>query len=227
MIRRPPRSTLFPYTTLFRSPTGLRVPPHARGALAGLEVAESGDLRLRTLLQFSRDDALVVEQGVDRASGVGLRHLGAHGQGRGQLSFVHAISLWRTRAGESLDVSPLFSGGAPEKPGIPAQYGGMPRKSARYRPFLDPSPRRNYPSTPLPAASRKPQARRARPGNRVQPYALRLTSYDLRSGVADVSRDAAGLDRSHFRRDVCGEERRTDPPRAAGRRSEERRVGKE
>src|SRR5688572_32334874 len=26
MIRRPPRSTLFPYTTLFRSPRGLRSP---------------------------------------------------------------------------------------------------------------------------------------------------------------------------------------------------------
>src|SRR3712207_6908969 len=26
MIRRPPRSTLFPYTTLFRSETGLRLP---------------------------------------------------------------------------------------------------------------------------------------------------------------------------------------------------------
>src|SRR3989441_7766394 len=116
MIRRPPRSTLFPYTTLFRSPTGLRVAAHARGAFAGLEVAESGDLYLRALLQFTRDDALVVEQRVNRASGVGLRHLGAHGQGRGQLSFVHAISLWRTRAGESLDVSPLFSGGRPKSP---------------------------------------------------------------------------------------------------------------
>src|SRR3712207_7944687 len=29
MIRRPPRSTLFPYTTLFRSPSGVRlVPPY-------------------------------------------------------------------------------------------------------------------------------------------------------------------------------------------------------
>src|SRR3712207_7588166 len=28
MIRRPPRSTLFPYTTLFRSPAGLREPGH-------------------------------------------------------------------------------------------------------------------------------------------------------------------------------------------------------
>src|SRR2546430_10399884 len=30
MIRRPPRSTLFPYTTLFRSPRQLRVPSRAR-----------------------------------------------------------------------------------------------------------------------------------------------------------------------------------------------------
>src|SRR2546430_10107669 len=28
MIRRPPRSTLFPYTTLFRSTFGLTLPPH-------------------------------------------------------------------------------------------------------------------------------------------------------------------------------------------------------
>src|SRR2546430_9799172 len=30
MIRRPPRSTLFPYTTLFRSPSALRVPATQR-----------------------------------------------------------------------------------------------------------------------------------------------------------------------------------------------------
>src|SRR3989449_11622970 len=36
MIRRPPRSTLFPYTTLFRSRAGTRARPHAapRGAYA-------------------------------------------------------------------------------------------------------------------------------------------------------------------------------------------------
>src|SRR2546426_8585526 len=34
MIRRPPRSTLFPYTTLFRSPVRLRLP--ARSAKASL-----------------------------------------------------------------------------------------------------------------------------------------------------------------------------------------------
>src|SRR5256885_7269664 len=40
MIRRPPRSTLFPYTTLFRSAfTGLGAPywkPDARGTITGL-----------------------------------------------------------------------------------------------------------------------------------------------------------------------------------------------
>src|SRR3712207_7928579 len=41
MIRRPPRSTLFPYTTLFRSP-GLLRDPDARLLLAGL--AELGRL---------------------------------------------------------------------------------------------------------------------------------------------------------------------------------------
>src|SRR3712207_7245490 len=39
MIRRPPRSTLFPYTTLFRSDFG-RVLPRARGEGALLERAQ-------------------------------------------------------------------------------------------------------------------------------------------------------------------------------------------
>src|SRR2546430_12544520 len=40
MIRRPPRSTLFPYTTLFRSPNGTRL----SRALAGLDFMVSIDL---------------------------------------------------------------------------------------------------------------------------------------------------------------------------------------
>src|SRR2546421_4923004 len=35
MIRRPPRSTLFPYTTLFRSYLQHRVPRHQRGSGGG------------------------------------------------------------------------------------------------------------------------------------------------------------------------------------------------
>src|SRR2546430_12213744 len=37
MIRRPPRSTLFPYTTLFRSRAGGEVPEHAGGRNRGGE----------------------------------------------------------------------------------------------------------------------------------------------------------------------------------------------
>src|SRR3712207_7048032 len=39
MIRRPPRSTLFPYTTLFRSPAGRGL---AGGAAAGVAAAPAG-----------------------------------------------------------------------------------------------------------------------------------------------------------------------------------------
>src|SRR5437764_4685164 len=44
MIRRPPRSTLFPYTTLFRSGGGDRRPPRCPVG-HGASVAEAGDLR--------------------------------------------------------------------------------------------------------------------------------------------------------------------------------------
>src|SRR3712207_8444759 len=37
MIRRPPRSTLFPYTTLFRSPREVRAP------LVGVDVVDEGE----------------------------------------------------------------------------------------------------------------------------------------------------------------------------------------
>src|SRR3712207_8547721 len=63
MIRRPPRSTLFPYTTLFRSDG------RVRGALqVALDVARAGD---------SDEDALVLVGGhpqPDVAIGVGVEH---------------------------------------------------------------------------------------------------------------------------------------------------------
>src|SRR3712207_8667368 len=46
MIRRPPRSTLFPYTTLFRSRVGSPSPP------LRLEVAEAGETGLSYRLSF-------------------------------------------------------------------------------------------------------------------------------------------------------------------------------
>src|SRR5690242_20968769 len=43
MIPRPPRSTLFPYTTLFRSRPGARVPVYRRSATQLRTVAGTGD----------------------------------------------------------------------------------------------------------------------------------------------------------------------------------------
>src|SRR6266542_3600185 len=43
MIRRPPRSTLFPYTTLFRSPLGGRRRPGHHASGHGLDARRSGD----------------------------------------------------------------------------------------------------------------------------------------------------------------------------------------
>src|SRR5256884_9377834 len=54
MIRRPPRSTLFPYTTLFRSPAG-----HRAGADAVRRVVESAPglgIGVLTLFAFSADN---------------------------------------------------------------------------------------------------------------------------------------------------------------------------
>src|SRR3712207_7610764 len=42
MMRRPPRSTLFPYTTLFRSPRGgSHAPPHLRGSMTATRGEET------------------------------------------------------------------------------------------------------------------------------------------------------------------------------------------
>src|SRR3712207_9417662 len=45
MIRRPPRSTLFPYTTLFRSPEAGVELEHARELLVGALLVETGESR--------------------------------------------------------------------------------------------------------------------------------------------------------------------------------------
>src|SRR2546426_7570788 len=47
MIRRPPRSTLFPYTTLFRSLGGLALePPHLPRELVAVLAAEGSQIRV-------------------------------------------------------------------------------------------------------------------------------------------------------------------------------------
>src|SRR2546430_8850851 len=49
MIRRPPRSTLLPYTTLFRSPSGARARSSVSGLEGGLERGEMPELVGETL----------------------------------------------------------------------------------------------------------------------------------------------------------------------------------
>src|SRR2546430_13272806 len=53
MIRRPPRSTLFPYTTLFRSPDGLR---HIRFREPAVALAVLADQRNRQERREARAD---------------------------------------------------------------------------------------------------------------------------------------------------------------------------
>src|SRR5256885_9344365 len=53
MIRRPPRSTLFPYTTLFRSPQPLGNPQADRGGMPG----RNGLVGIRPVHQRSVPDA--------------------------------------------------------------------------------------------------------------------------------------------------------------------------
>src|SRR2546425_3520248 len=117
MIRRPPRSTLFPYTTLFRSPIDRRA--HDGLAHAGsLAVGPYGErthpaLQPRAVRHVERGDlaGLVtpqhrplarVEQGVAPHVGIELRHAHAH-----QAVAAVAISEgFREHAVQPVDVAP-------------------------------------------------------------------------------------------------------------------------
>src|SRR2546425_11503520 len=56
MIRRPPRSTLFPYTTLFRSDrVGPQVGKHLLEALDLIEVGEAAEEEVREVEQRSEE----------------------------------------------------------------------------------------------------------------------------------------------------------------------------
>src|SRR2546427_2775955 len=69
MIRRPPRSTLFPYTTLFRSIDGTGNPWYAADvAVSGERIAEIGDLREAHAKREIDAQGRVVAPGLDRKS---------------------------------------------------------------------------------------------------------------------------------------------------------------
>src|SRR3712207_7557449 len=69
MIRRPPRSTLFPYTTLFRSGTGWS----SIGTLQSLPIQEIKiDRSFVAGMAEDRGDATVVRSTIDLAGNLGL-----------------------------------------------------------------------------------------------------------------------------------------------------------
>src|SRR2546422_10093827 len=78
MIRRPPRSTLFPYTTLFRS----ILPVSTEGVTTTVAVQHAAPLQRQALVDLLPIGALLVleqesalAQGVDRAGAEGGHHL--------------------------------------------------------------------------------------------------------------------------------------------------------
>src|SRR3712207_8674392 len=66
MIRRPPRSTLFPYTTLFRSRTGRTAAEHATSRVPVAAPTDAAGVVLRDLVGRSFesvDDVAVLDEG--------------------------------------------------------------------------------------------------------------------------------------------------------------------
>src|ERR1035438_4154542 len=83
MIRRPPRSTLFPYTTLFRSEMEVPLDRQAEGAPDGPELAEGevAPLRLDALDVAEEDEVVALGRafrGVPRPPGVRREELHLH-----------------------------------------------------------------------------------------------------------------------------------------------------
>src|SRR2546427_7794630 len=71
MIRRPPRSTLFPYTTLFRSEQFYRVTDNVQGCWIQVDwtpTQTGSHPRARTSQRFERADVNLIESGSDRKS---------------------------------------------------------------------------------------------------------------------------------------------------------------
>src|SRR3712207_4482813 len=95
MIRRPPRSTLFPYTTLFRSQEGLRVPP--------IRLGEGGGLREDLLRMLAANTRIARDFRGDLMAMVGAARLG-----RERLSPLlarHGAARMESAVGAILDLS--------------------------------------------------------------------------------------------------------------------------
>src|SRR2546427_5266549 len=71
MIRRPPRSTLFPYTTLFRSPSGTKMGSKTttvQGQKCGTKGNPSQNTCIKELKKFIDDQIIQKDLDLDRKS---------------------------------------------------------------------------------------------------------------------------------------------------------------
>src|SRR3712207_8154272 len=91
MIRRPPRSTLFPYTTLFRSLQAQRGAGHGAEHVADLEPEVAHDRRLAVGVEL-RTVAVVTVGGRRADRGVGARRIARRSRG-GSRSEEHTSEL--------------------------------------------------------------------------------------------------------------------------------------
>src|SRR2546422_11090065 len=119
MIRRPPRSTLFPYTTLFRSPVGERL---AGAGVRTVDVSGAGGtswIKVEALRAGAPErelGALFADWGIPTAAAlIGLRGLGlelvASGGVRTGLDVAKAIALGARVAGVALPVFRAYQEG--------------------------------------------------------------------------------------------------------------------
>src|SRR3989441_9006945 len=87
MIRRPPRSTLFPYTTLFRSRAGIeRGPAHLLGRPAAQELVVRPEVRRGVATRRCHDAGHVLERrhpGPGCGEGVDLAEVRGHWEAEG------------------------------------------------------------------------------------------------------------------------------------------------
>ena len=68
-----------------------RIASGPRGTIAHLERSKPGDLHAIAAAQLSGDDAVPIEQRVDRAAGVGLREVGTTRERFDQFDFIHPV----------------------------------------------------------------------------------------------------------------------------------------
>src|SRR3712207_9185609 len=92
MIRRPPRSTLFPYTTLFRS-LGRPPPGQPRGQAGGPYPAPQGERRTHRAPPQDQQEALGVGNAAQPEEGSVHRRPPAQEGGRAERSEEHTSEL--------------------------------------------------------------------------------------------------------------------------------------